>query len=37
MRKFASLSASYLRKQGRQFNDMMKAGRLTKVINSAFG
>mgnify|MGYP001399302937 CR=1 FL=1 len=34
MRKYASLSASYLRKQGRQFHKFMKAGRLPKVIKA---
>jgi len=32
MRKFASLSAEYLKRQGRQFNKLMKSGRLDKVI-----
>jgi len=35
MRKFASLSASYLREKGRQFHKLMKSGRLNKVINAA--
>jgi len=33
MRRLASLSAEYLRTQGRTFHKLMKSGRLNKVIN----
>ena len=36
MRKFASLSAEYLRTQAGKFHKLMKSGRLNKVINAAF-
>ena len=34
MRYYASLSAEYLKRQGRQFHKLMKSGRLNKVINA---
>lgn len=35
MRKFASLSAEFLKDTGRQFHKFMKSGRLPKVIKLA--
>ena len=36
MLHYASLSAEYLKRQGRQFNKLMKSGRITRVINASF-
>ena len=36
MRKIASLSASYLRKQADNLHELMKCGRLQNVVRSIF-
>lgn len=36
MRKFASLSASYLRKQADKLHELMKVGRLQNVVREVF-
>ena len=36
MRKYASLSAKYLRKQADKLHKLMKAGRLQNVVRSIF-
>lgn len=36
MRKIASLSAEYLRKQADKLHELMKAGRLQNVVREVF-